>query len=49
VDREVEAAMREFMRIALERDPRSLAFLDEVRAGPPSHPKPVPAPAPTPA
>jgi len=32
-EREVEAAMREFMRIALERDPRSLAFLDEVRAG----------------
>jgi hypothetical protein len=25
--------MRDFMRIALERDPRSLAFLDEVRAG----------------
>ena len=35
VEREVEAAMREFIRIALERDPRSLAFLDEVRAGAP--------------
>jgi len=32
VDREVETAMREFMRIALEREPRSLAFLDEVRS-----------------
>ena len=35
VEREVEAAMRDFMRIALERDPRSLAFLDEVRTHPP--------------
>ena len=33
VEREVEAAMREFVRHVLERDPRSLAFLDEVRAG----------------
>ena len=33
VEREVEAAMREFVRQVLERDPRSLAFLDEVRAG----------------
>ena len=32
VDREVEGAMRDFMRVALERDPRSLAFLDEVRS-----------------
>jgi DNA repair protein RecO (recombination protein O) len=31
VEREVESAMRDFMRVALERDPRSLAFLDEVR------------------
>jgi hypothetical protein len=31
-EREVEAAMREFMRVALERDARSLAFLDEVRS-----------------
>jgi DNA repair protein RecO (recombination protein O) len=30
-EREVETAMREFMRVALEREPRSLAFLDEVR------------------
>ncbi len=34
VEAEVEAAMRDFMRIALERDPRSLAFLDEVRTHP---------------
>jgi DNA repair protein RecO (recombination protein O) len=33
VEREVEMAMRDFVRHALERDPRSLAFLDEVRAG----------------
>ena len=33
VEREVEAVMREFVRHSLERDPRSLAFLDEVRAG----------------
>jgi DNA repair protein RecO (recombination protein O) len=32
VEREVETAMRDFLRIALERDARSLAFLDEVRA-----------------
>jgi len=31
VEREVEAAMRRFMRYALEREARSLAFLDEVR------------------
>ena len=31
VEREVEAALREFVRHVLERDPRSLAFLDEVR------------------
>ena len=30
--REVESVMRRFMRQALERDARSLAFLDEVRA-----------------
>ena len=42
VEREVEAAMREFMRIALERDPRSLAFLDEIRA----HPAHAPVTAP---
>ena len=32
-EREVESAMRDFIRHALERDARSLAFLDEVRAG----------------
>ncbi|MFL5756821.1 MAG: DNA repair protein RecO [Chloroflexota bacterium] len=32
VEREVEAALREFLRVVLERDARSLAFLDEVRA-----------------
>jgi DNA repair protein RecO (recombination protein O) len=31
VEREVESALREFVRHVLERDPRSLAFLDEVR------------------
>src|SRR5512141_647258 len=41
VEREVEAAMREFMRVALERDPRSLAFLDEVRHRPAARPAPV--------
>jgi DNA repair protein RecO (recombination protein O) len=33
VEREVEAAMRAFIGYALEREARSLAFLDEVRAG----------------
>ena len=32
VEREVEHALRDFLRIVLERDARSLAFLDEVRA-----------------
>ena len=40
-EREVEGAMRDFMRVALERDPRSLAFLDEVRSGPPARPATV--------
>ncbi|HET7828754.1 MAG TPA: DNA repair protein RecO C-terminal domain-containing protein, partial [Candidatus Limnocylindrales bacterium] len=40
-EREVEGAMRDFMRVALERDPRSLAFLDEVRSGPAAHPAPA--------
>jgi DNA repair protein RecO (recombination protein O) len=31
VENEVETAMREFLRYALEREARSLAFLDEVR------------------
>ena len=39
VERETEAALREFVRVALERDARSLAFLDEVRQ------TPVPRPA----
>lgn len=39
-EREVEAAMRDFTRIILERDPRSLPFLDEVRARAAAHPAP---------
>lgn len=31
VEREVEAALRDFLRVSLERDARSLDFLDEVR------------------
>ena len=34
VERETEAALREFVRTALEREARSLAFLDEVRHAP---------------
>ena len=30
-EREVESAMRDFIRFVLERDARSLAFLDEIR------------------
>jgi len=33
-EREVEAALREFIRHALERDARSLSFLDEIRSTP---------------
>jgi DNA repair protein RecO (recombination protein O) len=33
VELEAESALRRFMRSVLEREPRSLAFLDEVRAG----------------
>ena len=33
VEKEIEAAMREFLAYSLDRAPRSLAFLDEVRAG----------------
>ena len=33
-EREVETALRDFVRISLERDARSLAFLDEVRHAP---------------
>ncbi len=32
VETETEAALRDFVRGALEREARSLAFLDEVRA-----------------
>jgi DNA repair protein RecO (recombination protein O) len=34
VEREVEAAMREFLAYSLDRSPKSLAFLDEVRHEP---------------
>ena len=44
VEREAEAALRDFVRVALERDARSLAFLDEVRdAGPATGRSPVTA------
>jgi DNA repair protein RecO (recombination protein O) len=33
IEREVETAMREFLAYSLERSPKSLAFLDEVRVG----------------
>jgi hypothetical protein len=33
IEVEVERALRDFVRHALEREARSLAFLDEVRAG----------------
>jgi hypothetical protein len=32
VEREVEIAMREFLAFTLDRKPRSLSFLDEIRA-----------------
>ena len=32
VEREIEIAMREFLAFTLDRKPRSLSFLDEVRA-----------------
>jgi DNA repair protein RecO (recombination protein O) len=41
VEREVETALRDFVRVALERDARSLAFLDEVRSAPSSVVPPV--------
>ena len=44
VEREVEAAMRGFLAYSLERSPKSLAFLDEVRArGGPARVVPVAA------
>jgi DNA repair protein RecO (recombination protein O) len=36
-EHEVEMALREFVRQTLERDARSLAFLDEVREPLPAH------------
>lgn len=33
VEREVEGAMRDFLRVSLEREARSLGFLDEIRRG----------------
>jgi DNA repair protein RecO (recombination protein O) len=42
VEREVEIGMREFLAYSLDRKPRSLAFLDEVRAGAPSPVSPGP-------
>ena len=44
-EREVETALREFVRHALERDARSLAFLDEVRHEPVRRPPTNVAPA----
>ena len=38
VEREVESAMREFLSYTLDRSPRSLAFLDEVRTAPEPRP-----------
>ena len=40
-EREVEGAMRDFVRVALERDARSLAFLDEVRSRSAAHTAPA--------
>ena len=46
VEREAEAALRDFVRVALERDARSLPFLDEVRTVPTERPRTTPeAPA----
>jgi DNA repair protein RecO (recombination protein O) len=39
VEREIERAMREFLAYALDRSPRSLAFLDEIRREPISEPR----------
>ena len=48
VEREVELAMREFLAYSLDRRPRSLAFLDEVRSGKMADATlPAPAAAPT--
>ena len=45
VEREVEAALRDFLRYSLERDARSLAFLDEIRLAGPQTPRLPLAPA----
>ena len=39
VEAEVEVALRRFIRAVLEREARSLAFLDEVRQGARSRPR----------
>ncbi len=44
VEREVEMGMREFLAYSLDRRPRSLAFLDEVRAGAGARRAAVPVP-----
>jgi DNA repair protein RecO (recombination protein O) len=43
VEREVETAMREFLAYSLDRSPRSLAFLDEVRSAPERREPPIAA------
>jgi len=43
VEREVEGAMRDFLHFSLDRDARSLAFLDEVRRTRPPVPRARPA------
>ena len=40
-ERDVEVAMRDFVRLMLERDARSLPFLDEVRGGAAARPSPA--------
>ena len=49
VEREVEIAMRDFLAYSLDRKPRSLAFLDEVRAGATAAPAATAATVATPA
>jgi DNA repair protein RecO (recombination protein O) len=49
VEREVEIAMREFLAYSLDRRPRSLAFLDEIRTALPVGGGPLPAAPPAPA
>ncbi len=43
IEREVESALREFVRVVLERDARSLAFLDEIRSARGVGPLPAPS------